>query len=158
MNTEPPSTGIYSSPRDSACEISLQNPCRYPEAAPRRIRPWLSRLVAAVAPEAQTLGVRFASDRELRRLNRSFRSRDRPTDVLSFPGEACREGQHLGDIAISVPTARAQAEAAGHSTERELRILLLHGVLHCLGYDHETDDGAMEAVEARLRRRWLEAP
>ena len=57
---------------------------------------------------------------------------------------------------ISVPTARRQARAAGHSAERELRLLLLHGVLHCLGYDHETDEGEMERLERRLRRRWLE--
>jgi probable rRNA maturation factor len=134
----------------------LQNPCRYPEAAARSVRPWLGRLVAALAPTASSLGVRFASDRELRRLNATFRHKDSPTDVLSFPGEAGPEGQHLGDIAISVPTARRQAEAAGHPVARELRILLLHGVLHCLGHDHETDGGAMERLEGQLRRRWLE--
>ena len=100
--------------------------------------------------------VRFTSDRELRRLNRTFRAKDRPTDVLSFPGERSGEGWHLGDVAISVPTARRQALEAGHETGEELRVLLLHGVLHCLGYDHETDDGAMERLERRLRRRWIE--
>ncbi len=156
MKTEPPSTEISASPGDGVCEISLQNPCRYPEAAARRIRPWLSRLVAALAPKAESLSVRFASDRELSRLNRTFRSKEGPTDVLSFPGEITAEGRHLGDLAISVPRARQQAENAGHSTDRELRLLLLHGLLHCLGYDHEVDDGTMETVEARLRRRWLE--
>lgn len=138
------------------CEITFQNPGRYPEARVRALRPWLTQLVASLAADCASLGVRFASDRELRRLNRAYRGKDSPTDVLSFPGETTPEGRHLGDIAISVPTARRQAEAAGHTVERELRILLLHGVLHCLGYDHEVDDGTMERLEKRLRRRWLE--
>lgn len=132
-------------------EIVLQNPNRYPEAGARRLRPWLVRLLTAVAPDSESLGVRFCGDREMRRVNRSFRSLDKTTDVLSFPGE---EG-HLGDILISVPAARRQAAEAGHPVERELRTLLLHGVLHCLGHDHETDDGRMERLEKRLRRTWL---
>lgn len=157
MKTEPPSTEASPGPLP-ACEISLQNPCRYPEAGARRIRPWLATVVAAVAPRAQSLAVRFASDRELRRLNRVYRAKDRPTDVLSFPGQQTAEGWHLGDLAVCVPAARRQAETAGHGTDRELRTLLLHGVLHCLGYDHETDDGTMEEVEAKLRGRWLSSP
>ncbi len=58
---------------------------------------------------------------------------------------------------ISVPVARRQAEAAGHPVARELRVLLLHGVLHCLGHDHETDDGTMERLEAELAGRWIPA-
>ncbi len=132
-------------------EIVLQNPNRYPEASARRLRPWLERLVATLAPEAESLGIRFAGDREVRRLNRTYRGKDRPTDVLSFPGE---DG-HLGDILISVPVARRQAAAAGHAVERELQVLLLHGLLHCLGHDHETDGGEMERLERRLRRTWI---
>jgi probable rRNA maturation factor len=138
-------------PPEDDREIVLQNPNRYPEARARALRPWLERLVGELAPEARSLGVRFAGDRELRRFNLQYRGKDKPTDVLSFPGE---EG-HLGDILISVPTARRQAESAGHPTERELKVLLLHGVLHCLGYDHETDQGEMERLERRLRRRWI---
>jgi probable rRNA maturation factor len=137
-------------------EISLQNPRRFPEAGARRIRPWLSELVAVVAPAADSLGVRFTGDREMRRLNRTYRGRDAATDVISFPGGTTPEGRHLGDLVVAVPTARRQAAAAGHGVERELRALLLHGVLHCLGHDHETDDGAMERLERRLRRRWLD--
>lgn len=132
-------------------EIVLQNPNRYREAQARRLRPWLERLVDDLAPQAESLGVRFSGDREMRRANRAWRSKDKTTDVLSFPGE---EG-HLGDILISVPAARRQAASAGHSVERELKILLLHGILHCLGYDHETDQGEMARLERRLRRRWL---
>jgi probable rRNA maturation factor len=133
-------------------EIVLLNPNRYPEAAARRLRPWLAALLAALAPEAGSLGVRFTGDREMRRVNRQFRGKDQPTDVLSFPGD---DG-HLGDLLISVPTARRQAAAAGHGVERELKTLLLHGVLHCLGHDHETDQGEMERLERRLRKVWLD--
>jgi probable rRNA maturation factor len=138
----------------ASIEIVLQNPNRYSEVRARRLRPWLARLLAAVATGRESLGVRFCSDREMRRANLSFRNLDKTTDVLSFPGE---DG-HVGDILISMPTARRQAAAAGHagqSVEREIKTLLLHGVLHCLGYDHETDDGEMERVERRLRRAWL---
>jgi probable rRNA maturation factor len=122
------------------------------------VRRWLTTLVRTVAPSARSLGVRFCADPAMRSLNRAHRGKDQTTDVLSFPGGDTPEGYHLGDIVISVPQARRQAAAAGHSLAREIRILLLHGVLHCLGYDHETDDGAMDRLERRLRRRWLDEP
>lgn len=143
--------------RAAGCEVVIQNPGGYPEARAGELRPWLEALVAELAPEARSFAVRFTSDREMRRLNRSYRGRDYPTDVLSFPGGPTPEGSHLGDVVISVPVARRQAEAVGHPAARELRVLLLHGVLHCLGHDHETDDGAMERLEAGLRARWLAA-
>ena len=136
---------------EGGCEIVLLNPNHYPEAGTRRLRPWLAPLVAGLAPDAESLGVRFVGDREMRRVNRQFRHYDKTTDVLSFPGEE----EHLGDILISVPTARRQAEGAGHGVDRELKTLLLHGVLHCLGYDHETDQGEMERLERKLRRTWI---
>ena len=111
--------------------------------------------MADLAPGVRSLGIRLTSEREMRDLNRRFRRKDEPTDVLSFPGEEFPEGRHLGDIAISVPTARRQASAQGHELSRELQVLLLHGVLHCLGYDHETDDGTMARLEAELRPRWI---
>lgn len=150
---------------EPAIDIVLQNPNRYPEAGARHLRPWLERLTRALVErelpdvEEATLGVRFASDRELRRVNRDYRGKDRPTDVLSFPGgpqeETEEDGRHVGDILISVPTARRQAAERGHPPGRELRTLLLHGLLHCLGYDHETDQGEMERLERRLRRAWI---
>ena len=143
----------------SGIEIALQNPNRYPEAGARRLRPWLERLTASLVEGPASLGVRFASDRELHRMNLDYRGKDKPTDVLSFPGDSGEESpdgsRHLGDVLISVPTARLQAEARGHSAERELKVLLLHGLLHCLGYDHETDQGEMERLERRLRRTWI---
>lgn len=135
-----------------AFDIVIQNPNRYPEAGARRLAPWLARVLSEVAPQTRSLGVRFAGDRELRRVNRTWRGQDKPTDVLSFAGA---EG-HLGDILISVPTARRQAASAGQASERELKVLLLHGILHCLGYDHESDDGAMERLERRLRRKLID--
>ncbi len=142
-------------------EIAWLNPNRYPEAAARPLRPWLVSLLGALARRAprrvRSFGVRFAGDRAMRRLNREFRRIDRTTDVLSFPGAALGPdgGGHLGDVVISVPAARRQAVAAGHAPGREIRILLLHGVLHCLGHDHEVDGGRMERLERRLRRRWI---
>lgn len=95
------------------------------------------------------------TDAELRRLNRSFRRKDYATDVLSFP--AHRESgpaQHhyLGDLAISWQCAREQAAEFGHSVETEIQILMLHGFLHLLELDHETDDGKMQRVETHWRR------
>jgi probable rRNA maturation factor len=136
------------------CEIVLLNPNHYAEAGTRRLRPWLAPLVADLAPQAESLGVRFVGDREMRRVNRQFRGQDKTTDVLSFPGDP--GDPHLGDILVSVPTARRQAEAAGHDIDRELKTLLLHGVLHCLGYDHEADQGEMERLERKLRRTWID--
>ena len=91
----------------------------------------------------------ITTDAELRRLNRDFRGKDYTTDVLSFPAEV--DGG-LGDIAVSLPRARAQAAEHGHRTEQEICVLMLHGVLHLLGYDHETDEGRMARAEKRWRR------
>ena len=142
--------------RSVPLRLHLENPNRYREAGARQLRPWLEELVAELVDDSSaTLTVRFVGDREMRRLNRNFRSKDRTTDVLTFPGESTVEGAHLGDIAISVPAARRQASERGHSSRRELEVLLLHGLLHCLGYDHECDDGEMEQLELGLRRRWV---
>lgn len=136
-------------------EIVVQNPRRYRSLERDQLQDWLVQLVADLAPEAKSLGVRLVDDEEMRQLNRQFRGVDAPTDVLSFPGGDWAEGSHLGDVVISIPSARHQAQSRGHSTQRELRLLLVHGVLHCLGYDHEADAGEMNRFESRLRRRWL---
>jgi probable rRNA maturation factor len=138
--------------------VALSGLGRFPAARGAHLGSWLERLVADLAPDHASFAVRFVGDRAMRAWNRDYRGRDRTTDVLSFPGEATPEGAHLGDVAISVPQAARQAAAHGHSLQRELRILLLHGVLHCLGHDHESDSGEMESLERRLRRRYLRAP
>jgi probable rRNA maturation factor len=104
----------------------------------------------------------MVSDAEIARMNQRFRGKHGPTDVLSFPAGEGRNGKralpaevkgHLGDIAISPETARRNARRYGRTLRDELRILILHGALHLLGYDHETDSGQMERREARLRRQ-----
>jgi len=93
--------------------------------------------------------VRITSNHEMRRLNRDFRGKDTPTDVLSFP--AAQNGKIAGDIAISRDIARQNAKPLGHPLATEVRILLLHGLLHLAGHDHESDHGEMAALEQKLR-------
>ena len=93
----------------------------------------------------------ISSNHEVRQLNRRYRQMDQPTDVLSFPAVS---KDFLGDIAISSEIAARNAGKLGHSVETELRILILHGLLHLAGYDHERDNGEMEAREFALRREF----
>ncbi len=109
---------------------------------------WLVRGAPARAKGEVTLAL--VSDAAMRRLNRAYRGADYATDVLSFPSD---EPGVLGDIAIARGVAARQARRMGHTPEVEYRVLALHGLLHLLGYDHETDHGAMARVEERLRRR-----
>lgn len=99
------------------------------------------------------VNVRITSDEEMRRLNREFRRKDQPTDVLSFPCSPNGNSNLAGDIAISFEIAYANAGAFGHPFEEELKILMLHGLLHLAGYDHERDRGEMAHKEQRLRAR-----
>jgi probable rRNA maturation factor len=100
-----------------------------------------------------SVSVMLAGDEELRRLNREFRGKDKATDVLSFPAGDTGRTSAAGDLAISVETAAREAERRGHSLDMELRVLLLHGVLHLAGYDHERDSGDMARKENLLRRK-----
>jgi probable rRNA maturation factor len=103
----------------------------------------------------------LSNDRRIRQLNRTFRQKDQPTDILSFPSTPATpiddpfEIRSLGDMMVSVETAYRQAIQQGHSLEREIDILLIHGVLHLLGYDHETDQGQMRRKERRLQMHLL---
>lgn len=108
-----------------------------------------AREAAGVKGEVEVL---LTSDLEIRRLNRTFRGKNKPTDVLSFPAPAEIAKEHAGDLAISLDTASRQAEMFGHSLGAEVRILLLHGLLHLAGMDHEADSGEMAAREADLRK------
>lgn len=138
-------------------EVVLQNPNRYRGVEVESLAAWLQGLAGELASDATSLAVRLVGDRAMRELNARYRQVDRVTDVLSFPGERTPEGYHLGDIAVAVPTARRQAAELGHSLELELKCLLLHGVLHCLGHDHETDSGEMDRFELELRGRWIDS-
>ncbi|MGB7025497.1 MAG: rRNA maturation RNase YbeY [Candidatus Acidiferrales bacterium] len=126
-----------------------------------------------ISPDAAT--VCLVTDAQIARWNRTYRGKAKPTDVLSFPVEAVatrrgmarngskparglrpshsRNGSYLGDIAIAPAVARRNAQQSGRAFDDEMRILMLHGLLHLLGYDHERDSGQMERLERRLRRQ-----
>ncbi|MCL1844977.1 MAG: rRNA maturation RNase YbeY [Defluviitaleaceae bacterium] len=101
------------------------------------------------------VNISLVSDDEMRELNKKYREKDAPTDVLSFPAAETQAGEvfSLGDIVISTETAAAQAEELNHTLERELSFLTIHGVLHLLGLDHETsleDAAVMEEIQSRI--------
>jgi probable rRNA maturation factor len=118
----------------------------------RTLARFLSRAQAAVRLRGQVT-VLLTTDAAIRKLNRKFRGKDKTTDVLSFPAEAVGPERIAGDLAISIPTARRQAAEQDHSLGTELKILMLHGLLHLAGYDHETDAGWMARRERLLRGR-----
>ena len=118
----------------------------------RRVLLTLERL-----DEFSDVSIAFVDDDAMRTLNRKFRHKNKTTDVLTFPADATygdpnRKGRPLGDIVISVDQARRQALSERHSVATEVRYLILHGILHALGYDHETDDGEMNELEVEVRR------
>ena len=104
----------------------------------------------AIGKSEPSATIAFVSDKRIRELNRQFRGIDKATDVLSFPAE---EKLNLGDIAVSVDTAAMQARENGLTLEGEIAQLILHGLLHLCGYDHETDNGEMNRFELKLRRQ-----
>jgi probable rRNA maturation factor len=115
----------------------------------------LARFVAKATRIVRLKGevnVLVTSSHELRRLNRTFRRKDKPTDVLSFPAVSGLSESQVSDVAISAEIAAKNAQQLGHSTAEEIRILTLHGLLHLAGYDHERDHGEMARKEQRLRR------
>ena len=117
-------------------------------------RDWIAlttKILGLLDRRDASVTVAFVSDRKIRELNRMFRGFDKATDVLSFPSGD--DGGNLGDIAISIDTAKLQAKRNRLTLERELAQLILHGVLHLSGYDHETDNGEMNRLELQLRRR-----
>ncbi|HVS30645.1 MAG TPA: rRNA maturation RNase YbeY [Thermoanaerobaculia bacterium] len=106
--------------------------------------------------EITGVSIAFVDDESMKSLNRKFRHRNRTTDVLTFPaddsyGHPGQAGRPLGDIVISVDQARRQAREERHSVATEVRYLILHGVLHALGWDHETDAGEMNELEVEVR-------
>ena len=123
---------------------------------------FLSRVRRELRLNGHEFSVCFVSDSEMARLNQRFRNKRGPTDVLSFPaGERSLTSftsstsftSFLGDIAISPAAAQRNARRFSRTLDEELRILILHGVLHLLGYDHKADNGEMERKELRLRRK-----
>ena len=133
-----------------------------------KLRAFLSRARGALRLREESFAVCLVTNAQMARWNRLYRGKSGPTDVLSFPVEVTPKprgpknlrlsprssmvDQYLGDIAIAPAVARRNARRFGRSFEREMRILVLHGMLHLMGYDHETDTGQMELRECKLRR------
>ena len=111
-----------------------------------------AKALSAIGKNESSATIAFVSDKRIRELNRQFRGIDKATDVLSFPADGPDE-LNLGDIAISAETAATQAKENGLSFDGEIAQLILHGLLHLSGYDHETDNGEMNRLELRLRRK-----
>lgn len=116
----------------------------------------LTRFLKAAQTEVRLRGavsVLLTSDAAIKRLNKTFRGKNKATDVLSFPAAEQARGEVAGDLAISVETALRQGTGCGHSLATEIKVLILHGLLHLAGYDHETDDGQMARREQALRQK-----
>ena len=150
----------------------ILNRQRAVRVARRPLELFLARVRRELGIGPAEVTICFVSDAEIARMNRIFRKKKGPTDVLSFPamdrptpalswrrrkpGNATGRSEaetFLGDVAISPETARRNARKLGRTLPSELQILILHGVLHLLGYDHETDRGEMDRIEGRLRRK-----
>ena len=141
-------------PGPSPPDAAQSSANRLPSA--RTLSAFVTRAQAAVRLRGQ-VSVLLTSDRRIRQLNRQFRGKNKATDVLSFPAEqeSQRRGPETmaGDLAVSVETARKQAAGQGHALAIEIKVLLLHGLLHLAGYNHETDAGEMARRERLLRAR-----
>ena len=125
------------------------------EGLAERLAPLFEKLGAALGKQGCTLSVMLTDDAGISSYNERFAGKAEPTDVLSFASEAGSEsdsGHYLGDLVLSVERAREQAAEQGHGLHEEVEVLVLHGVLHLLGHDHESDDGQMRELEARLAR------
>jgi probable rRNA maturation factor len=120
-------------------------------ALPARKFPAVARKIAVRIGLQGGATIRLAGEDEVRTLNRTYRGKDRATDVLSFPlAEKLPGGLYAGDILICMPVAEEQARQHGHSLAREVLLLAIHGLLHLKGLDHEADHGEMQALQERL--------
>lgn len=118
------------------------------------LKRFAGRLGRALRLSPQAFTVALVSDQRIASLNLRYRRRARPTDVLAFPlSERHGRNGYLGDIVISAPTARRNARRYALGTADEIKLLMVHGLLHLLGFDHETDQGQMSRREHALRRR-----
>ena len=123
----------------------------------KRWREFAEQALQAIGAEEQEATVVFVSDAAIRKLNRQFRGKDYATDVLSFPSQPesfeTDARANLGEIVISLDRAQAQAKENGLTASNEIQQLVLHGLLHLCGYDHDTDKGEMNRLELKLRKR-----
>jgi probable rRNA maturation factor len=147
----------------------ILNQQREVRVARRPLESFLRRVKRELGLSQSDVTVCLISDKAMARLNQDFRKKKGPTDVLSFPSVVrskpvqlrrksnatnSMDRESIGDIAISPATARRYAKNNGRHLASELRVLILHGVLHLLGYDHETDRGEMDQIEQKLRKRF----
>ena len=131
--------------------IEVVNRQRRLQIDTRKWSNFATKAIAAIGRSESSATIAFVSDRKIRELNRQFRGVDKATDVLSFPADG--PDSDLGDIAVSVDTAATQANENGLQLDDEIAQLILHGLLHLSGYDHETDNGEMNRLELRLRKK-----
>jgi probable rRNA maturation factor len=137
--------------------IEIINRQRARKINAKQWREFGDRVLRAAGKNEQAVSIVFVSDAAITKLNREFRGASYATDVLSFSTQAeefeTENQSHLGDVVISVERAAAQAKQNGITFQNELAQLILHGLLHLCGYDHETDNGEMNRLELRLRRK-----
>ena len=135
--------------------IEVVNRQRKVRIDPERWRPFSEKALTAIRKAADDATIAFVSDRQIKELNRRFRRIDKATDVLSFPAgdETTGATANLGDIAISLERAAIQAKENKLTLDEEIAQLILHGLLHLCGYDHETDNGEMNRLELKLRAK-----
>ncbi len=156
MKEDPEPRAPSGNPRQEPAEFRVRNLQRRVRVDGPGLRAFFRSVVDEARPDAPSATLVLVSDERMRALNRFFRGKDRPTDVLSFSaGESVAPGEapYLGDIVISVETAEKRAASRGTELGRQLKLLALHGFLHLLGHDHEKDGGEMKRLEYRLRRR-----
>ena len=138
--------------------VSLKVHVRSVRFRPKRVLGLAQAVLESIGESSADMSVSLVGDLRMRRLNRRYRRKDRSTDVLAFAFREARTPHrfhqcagHLGDVVIALPTARRQAKAAHRSLEEEIVALLIHGVLHLCGYDHER--GTEEALRMRRKER-----
>jgi probable rRNA maturation factor len=154
LDPDPTSHARLSARPGGSAQTATLRKQRVPNA--RTLARFLGEAQSAVKLRGQVT-VLLTTDTAIRRLNRQFRGKNKATDVLSFPafapGPMKIAGDLAGDIAISVNTARRQADKLGHSLATEIKVLTLHGLLHLAGFDHEIDKGEMAKREQKLRAK-----
>lgn len=137
--------------------VDLLQKKRARKVPPRRIKRTAQKILSILKRERSELSVALVGDREIEKLNRKYRNQPKPTDVLSFPAGELLAGRHplLGDVVISVERAEEQAKAGGWTLDEEIDRLLIHGILHLLGYDHERSKKealVMRSMEKKISR------
>lgn len=137
--------------------IEIVNRQRQRQISARQWKAFAEESLRILGNSEREATIVFVSDDAIRKLNRQFRGKNHATDVLSFPGSAepfeLTQQKQLGEVVISVQRAAAQARSNGLSFANEVKQLILHGLLHLSGYDHETDKGEMNRLELKLRKR-----